>query len=61
MKGSSRIIGPLPAKVGRVKYSKVVFIRGFNGGRVYVGSESIPKLIEDLKRVKKEVEDDEKA
>ena len=48
-------------RVGRVDHSKVLYIQDLADYKIYVASKDVLRLIDDLKRVKAEVDEDEKA
>ena len=48
-------------RVGRVDHSKVVYIQDLADYRIYVDVRDVLRLIDDLKRVKAEVDEDEKT
>ena len=48
-------------RVGRVDHSNAIFIQDLADYKIYVASKDVLRLIDDLKRVKAEVDEDEKT
>ena len=48
-------------RVGRVDHSKVLYIQDLADYRIYVETKDVLRLIDDLKRVKAEIDEDGKA